>query len=219
MSEWDDYWAKAPETHNRVYDRIAVFYRKYIIKPYLKRFLSRYFEKKPALLHAGCGGGQVEEGVIDPDAVTALDISANALSLYKENHPGSNLVRGDIMATGFRAGSFDGIYNLGVMEHFSEEEINRILSEFYRGLKQEGVVILFWPPRYGATVIFLGAVHFLYNSVLGKNVRLHPPEPSLIRSRSHVETLVNRAGFRMRSYDFGTGDLFTYAVIVLEKAG
>jgi SAM-dependent methyltransferase len=219
MNEWDDYWAKSPETHNRVYDRIAVFYRKYIIRPYLKRFLSHYFEKKPALLHAGCGGGQVEEGVIDPDAVTALDISANALSLYKENHPGSGLVRGDIMATGFRAGSFDGIYNLGVMEHFSEEEINRILSEFYRVLKQEGVVILFWPPRYGATVIFLGAVHFLYNSVLGKNVRLHPPEPSLIRSRSHVETLVNRAGFRMRSYDFGTGDLFTYAVIVLEKAG
>jgi SAM-dependent methyltransferase len=219
MSEWDEYWNKAPNTHNRVYDRVAVFYRKYIIRPYLKRFLSRYFTGKAAILHAGCGGGQVEEGIIDAGSVIGLDISGNALSLYKKNHPESSLVLGDIMATGFRAGSFDGIYNLGVMEHFSEEEIHRILSEFRRVLKKEGVIILFWPPGYGATVMFLKGVHRFYRSVLKKNIRLHPAEPSLIRSRSHVEAMVTRAGFRMRSYDFGIGDLFTYAVIVLEKAG
>jgi SAM-dependent methyltransferase len=218
MKEWDEYWAKAPKTHNRVYDRIAVFYRKYIIKPYLKRYFSRYFPGKQAILHAGCGSGQVEEGIIDADSVIGFDISGNALSLYKKNHPGSNLILGDIMATAFREESLDGIYNLGVMEHFSEEEIQCILSEFHRVLKTEGTVILFWPPRYGATVIFLKGVHFFYNSVLGKKVRLHPPEPSLLRSRSHVESMVNKAGFRMRSYDFGIRDLFTYAVVVLEKA-
>lgn len=219
MNEWDEYWNKAPETRNRVYDQIAVFYRRYIIRPYLKRFISRYFAGKPAVLHAGCGGGQVEEGIIDPGSVIGLDISVNALALYKKNHPGSDLILGNIMATGFRDGSFDGIYNLGVMEHFSEDEIHRILTEFYRVLKKEGVIVLFWPPGYGATVMFLRGVHFLYNSVLKKNVRLHPLEPGLIRSRSHVEMLVTRAGFRMRSYDFGIGDLFTYAVVVLEKAG
>lgn len=219
MKEWDEYWAKAPKTHNRVYDRIAVFYRKYIIKPYLRRYFSRYFPGRPAILHAGCGGGQVEEGIIDPVSVIGLDISANALSLYKKNHPGSNLILGDIMSTGFKDESLDGIYNLGVMEHFSEEEIDHILCEFRRVLKKEGRIILFWPPRYGATVIVLGGVHFFYNSVLGKKVRLHPPEPSLIRSRSHVKTMVNQAGFRLLSYDFGIGDLFTYAVVVLEKAG
>jgi SAM-dependent methyltransferase len=219
MSEWDEYWAKAPKTHNRIYDRIAVFYRKYIIRPYLSRFFSRYFSGKPAILHAGCGGGQVEEGIIGTCSVIGLDISGNALALYKKNHPASDVILGDIMATGFRDESFDGIYNLGVMEHFSEDEIHRILSEFRRVLKKEGVIILFWPPEYGATVMFLKGVHFLFNTVLGKNIRLHPPEPSLIRSRSHTETLVNKAGFRMRSYDFGAGDLFTYAVVVLEKAG
>jgi hypothetical protein len=30
--------------------------------------------------------------------------------------------------------------------------------------------------------------------------------------------MANRAGLRMRSYDFGRGDLFTYVVVVLEKA-
>jgi SAM-dependent methyltransferase len=218
MSEWDEYWAKAPKTHNRVYDRIAVFYRKHIIRPYLKRYFSRYFPGKQVILHAGCGSGQVEEGIIDPGSVIGLDISPNALSLYRISHPASDLMLGDIMATGFRDESFDGIYNLGVMEHFSEEEIHRILIEFRRILKKEGTIILFWPPRYGATVIFLSGVHFFYNSVLGKNVRLHPPEPSLVRSGRYAEDLANKAGFRMSTYDFGIGDLFTYAVVVLKKA-
>jgi SAM-dependent methyltransferase len=219
MREWDEYWAKAPKTHNRIYDRIAVFYRKYIIKPYLRHYFSRYFPNRATILHAGCGGGQVEEGIIDPGSVIGLDISMNALSLYKRNHHGSDLIRGDVRTTGFRADSMDGIYNLGVMEHFSEEEINRIMLEFRRILKKDGVIILFWPPRYGATIIFLKGIHFFFNSVLGKNVRLHPPEPSLIKSRGHVETMVRRAGFRMVSYHFGIADLFTYGVVILEKAG
>ena len=174
MSEWDEYWVKAPKTHNQVYDRIAVFYRKYIIKPYLKRFFSHYLTGKSVVLHAGCGGGQVEEGIIDPNSVIGLDISGNALSLYKKNHPGSTLILGDIMTTGFRDESLDGIYNLGVMEHFSEDEIHRILSEFCRVLKKEGVIILFWPPVYGATVIFLRGVHFFYNSGTGQKCPAAP---------------------------------------------
>jgi ubiquinone/menaquinone biosynthesis C-methylase UbiE len=218
MKEWDEYWLKAPKTYNRVYDRVAVFYRKYIIKPYLKRYFSCYFPSNSVILHAGCGGGQVEEGIMDTGSIIGLDISMNALSLYKKNHLVSNLILGNLMITGFKDESLDGIYNLGVMEHFSEDEIHQILLEFRRILKKKGTIILFWPPRYGATVIFLKGIHFFYNSVLGKNVRLHPPEPSLVENRNHVETIVNQAGFRMLSYNFGIEDLFTYAVIVLKPA-
>ena len=217
MLEWDEYWAKAPKTHNRAYDRIAVFYRKHIIKPYLKRYFSRYMTDKAHLLHAGCGSGQVEEGIIETRTVIGLDISANALSIYRLTHPGSGLVQGDIMATAFRDKSFDGIYNLGVMEHFSDAEIHRILREFHRILKDDGVIILFWPPRYGATVIILKGIHFFLNTVLRKGVQLHPPEPSLIKSGKQAKSIAGQAGFRLVAYDFGIRDLFTYAVLVLEK--
>jgi len=218
MQEWDEYWAKAPKTHNRAYDRIAVFYRKRIIKPYLKRYFSRYMTDKSLLLHAGCGSGQVEEGIIETRTVIGLDISANALSIYRQTHPGSGLVRGDIMATAFKDRSFDGIYNLGVMEHFSDDEIHRILCEFHRLLKDDGVIILFWPPRYGATVIVLKGIHFFLNTMMRKNVQLHPPEPSLIRSGKQAQSIAELAGFRLVSYDFGIRDLFTYAVLVLKKS-
>lgn len=66
MQEWDTYWAKDQKTHNYMYDRIAVFYRKYIIKPYLFRYCSKYFSGKSLILHAGCGGGRLRKGSMSP---------------------------------------------------------------------------------------------------------------------------------------------------------
>jgi SAM-dependent methyltransferase len=218
MQEWNEYWAKDQQAHNRIYDKIAIFYRKYIIKPYLKQYFRKYFFNKSIILHAGCGGGQVEEGIIDSTSVVGLDISVNALALYKKNHYESNLILGDISSIGIKNASLDGIYNLGVMEHFNEGEIIHILLEFHRVLKKEGIIILFWPPKYGTTVIFLKWVHYFLNSIMKKRIQLHPPEPSLIKSKKHVERIVQLAGFELKEYKFSIADFYTYAVLVLKKA-
>jgi hypothetical protein len=89
--------------------------------------------------------------------------------------------------------------------------------EFHRVLKKKGIVILFWPPKYGLTVIILRGVHFFLNSVLDENIHLHPPEPSLIKSKKEIERLAEKAGFGVREINFGIADLFTYIVIVMEK--
>jgi len=217
MQEWDTYWAKDERPHNYLYDQIAVFYRRYIIKPYLSRYCSRYFAGKSRILHAGCGGGQVEEGLDPSVTIIGLDISFNALALYCRCHDRSCLVRGDIMAIGLKDESIDGIYNLGVMEHFSREQIHAILKEFHRILKKNGTVILFWPPRYGLTVIVLGGIHFILNNILKKNVALHPPEPSLLRSKTEAADIVRDAGFQLKETSFSPRDGYTYMVVVMEK--
>ena len=66
--------------------------------------------------------------------------------------------------------SFDGIYNLGVMEHFTEDEIMGILKEFHRVLKSNGKIILFWPPEYGLSVQFLKFAHFILNKIFRKKL-------------------------------------------------
>ena len=217
MDDWESYWAKPPITINRIYDKVAVFYRHNIIRPQLRRYLNQYMGGNKLFLHAGCGSGQVEEGVVSPDNVIALDISVNALGLYKNHHPGSNIIRSDIMSTGFKSESFDGIYNLGVMEHFSEDEINNILHEFNRILKPGGVIILIWPPKFGASVLTLRILRRILTEILKTKIQFHPPEPNLIRSHDQVESLINRAGFKIHSYEFGIRDLFTNVVIVIEK--
>ena len=55
----------------------------------------------------------------------------------------------------FKSNFFEIIFNLGVMEHFDENQIKNILTEFKRTLTKDGKLILFWPPKYGLSVMFL----------------------------------------------------------------
>lgn len=217
MIEWDYYWTIKQTFLHRGYDNIAGYYRECIIKPHLEKYVARYFAKNSLILHAGCGGGQVEEEIADSYTIVGMDISLNAIALYKKYHTDPKLILGDITKIGIKPGSIDGIYNLGVMEHFNDDEINTILLEFRRILKKNGIIILFWPPEYGSTVIFFKIVHFFLNSVLRRNIYFQPPEPSRIRSKMWVESILKKSGFAIEEISFGIEDFYTNMVVVIKK--
>jgi dolichol-phosphate mannosyltransferase len=214
---WDPYWKRSRELSRRTYTVIASLYRRTFIRPRLHRVLSRSFGSASQLLHAGCGGGQVDQGLHERMRITALDISADALRIYQANNPAvSRLRHGDILALPYADGSFDGYYSLGVVEHFTEPQILRILSEAFRVLRPNGKVVLFWPHASATSVIVLGLAHRLMAST-GNTTKLHPAEVSLLTSRAMAEGYLERSGFRMASYDFGAKDLWIQAVIVAER--
>ena len=216
---WDSYWSTNKETKTHlVYDLIAFFYRKFIIRPALNHFILDNFNTGSRLLHAGCGSGKVDKQISKMYKISALDISPIALSIcMKANKNYSKLILGSIFNMPVPDNSYDGIYNLGVMEHFSEEEIKQILKEFNRILKPSRKIVLFWPPEFGLSVMFLKLLHFILNHLFKKSISLHPPEISRVKSRSQVERLLNQAEFTLNRYAFGIRDLFTYVVIVGEK--
>jgi dolichol-phosphate mannosyltransferase len=217
--EWDAYWqpgasAKSPGW----YDFIARFYRYRIIQPSLDRFVAAQFRRDSRLLHAGCGSGEVDSGVLAYANVTALDISPKALERYRGHHGDTaRLVNGSILDIPEPDQSFDGVYSLGVLEHFSHDEIASALKEFRRVLVPGGRVVLFWPPVMGLSVMALHLIHFVRAHVFGKHDRLHPDEPSLIRSRRQAQDLLDAAGLKLTDYAFGPRDAFTYAVIIGER--
>ena len=217
--EWDAYWAKKNGGGGKkVYDAIAEFYRRFVIRGTLNDFIHREFPADAELLHAGCGSGQVDEDIVHRMRVTALDISPAALELYRRtNGASARLVQGSVFRLPFNEASFDGVYNLGVMEHFTEDQIRQILSEFSRVLKPGGKAVLFWPPVYGLSVMALDLAHRVLNDVLKKNVKLHPDEITRVRSRKHAEAMLEESGFWLERYYFGPRDLFTHAVVVGQK--
>jgi ubiquinone/menaquinone biosynthesis C-methylase UbiE len=216
MTEWDKYWATKSNIHNKLYDEIAIKYRKYIIKPYLRKYIYNYFKPGSILLHAGCGSGQIED--TKDFTIIGMDISQNALNIYKNNHSDPNLLQGNILSTGIRNNTVEGIYNMGVMEHFTTEEIHTILLEFNRILKPNGKIILFIPPEYGSTVIFFKVIHYILNNILHKNIHFQPAEINRIQSRKHAELLVKGTGLYINEFNFGLDDLCTHVAIVLEKS-
>jgi len=218
MEGWDGYWQSKKKAGGLIYDLIAAFYRKFIIKPSLGFFCKRHFSTNADIVHAGCGSGQVDVDLNKIFSITALDISPNALSIYERvNKDNQRLILGDIFSMQFDRESKDGIYNLGVMEHFSEDEVQLILTEFHRVLKPNGKVLLFWPPEFGLSVIFLKCVHFVLNRILKKNIYLHPEEITRIKSKKHAYQILDRANFEVVDYYFGTRDAFTYSVIAAVK--
>ena len=223
--EWDKYWqnknAKPRQTDSNsfsLYDKIATFYRRYLIRPNLDNHISKIFEPGSSLVHAGCGSGEVDKNLVEKMGIKAVDFSSQALEIYRANHrEKAETYKADILNLPFKDKEFDGVYKLGVMEHFAREDILRILTEFHRITKDGGKVVLFWPPVYGVSVIGLHIIHAFMRLVLGKKSKLHPEEPSKLRSRTAAFTLLTEAGFTPKSWSFSYADFFTYVVLVGEK--
>jgi len=215
---WDDYWKSKQRTSTFAYEVAAAVYRNLTLKGRLNHFIRKHFAPHSKLLHAGCGGGQVDQDIQREMHITPLDISVPALQLYQRNNPDTPEPKhGDILNLAFEANTFDGVYNLGVMEHFTKEQIDRIFAELKRVLKPGGKILIFWPYQHATSVLFLNTVHYILNDVLHKQVKLHPAEISLLKGRKQAEGYVKRAGFELVDYYFGGRDGFIQAVIVARK--
>jgi SAM-dependent methyltransferase len=216
---WDSYWIQSRDNTRRIYSCIASVYRRLAIKRNLNHFIRKHFGPGAQLLHAGCGSGQVDTDLCREMRITAVDISLPALETYRRNNPHAEAIRhGDILnLSDIAAERFDGAYNLGVVEHFSEEEIVRILREMGRTLRPGGKVVIFWPHRHATSVFALKVIHWLLNCMRirkGAPIRLHPAEISLLKSRRQAQQFVEKAGFKLVEYHFGLRDLLVQAVVI-----
>lgn len=217
---WDSYWSRKDRATGKFYDAVATAYRTQVIRRNLEHWLFRVFPDGSRLLHAGCGSGGVDSGLHSRMKITAVDISPAAVSVYRANNPDADDVRqADIFALPFERNTFDGAYNLGVLEHFTTEEIVRILSELNRVLKPNGKIVIFWPHVRGTSVAVLKGAHWFLRSVLKRQEAFHPPEISLIQSAEWVSELLARGGFALEDYSFGPRDFFVQAVVVAVKRG
>lgn len=218
QQEWDAYWNANNKSGALLYDLIAAFYRKFIIRGIVNHFIGKHCPPGAQLLHAGAGSGQVDTDIAHRVSISALDISPQALGLYRKFQPNfTRLIHGSIFQIPLPPSEVDAVYNLGVMEHFTEPEINAILQEFHRVVRPGGKIILFWPPAFGITVRVLSAVHWLLRRMGRPDVKLHPDEITHVRSKQQVRTYLEQNGFRLIEFYFGPRDLFTHAIVVGQK--
>ncbi len=216
--DWDIYWSDKDKSSNVAYDFLAGIYRRLIVKNILNHFIKKHFTKGQKVLHAGCGSGQVDTDIRKLIDITAFDISAHALRIYKKvNGENCTAVQGSIFSMPFEDNSFDGLYNLGVVEHFTQDEIQQLLIECKRVIKSDGKIVVLWPPVFGFTVFILDSAHFILNKIFKMNIKFHPDEITRAKSRKHATETFELAGFNVLEYYFGIKDIFTQVVVVAQK--
>ena len=217
---WDAYWQRDPRSLVRAgYGAAAWLYRNLINRRELNRYVRHHFAPGSRLLHAGCGSGQVDVDLQREMRLTGLDISGVALARYRLQNPRAEAVRhGSILALPFPPASFDGVYNMGVVEHFTRDQIVAALRQFHRALVPGGKVLIFWPHQHASSVRILNGVQQLLRRVGRSPAGLHPPEVSLLASRDQARAVLDDAGFDLIGFAEPTL-ILVQAVVVGRRRG
>jgi len=217
--DWDGYWNKGESRYGRLYDRIAKFYRTVIIDRAVLRIARRYFVDGSSVLHAGCGSGATDVPLSAYVRVTGLDLSREALLIYRQLHPENRRqVQADLNEMPIRDAAFDGLLSIGVVEHFEAADLPGLLRQHARVVKPGGYLIVLWPPIWGLSVRVLALAERVATALLGRSVRLHPPEPTLYRSHAQVEAFLEGSDLELVSSRFGWRDAFTHQFVVLRRS-
>lgn len=112
-------------------------------KPFDREVLARFARELPqdgAVVEFGTGSGHIAKFLHDCGArnVVATDISAKALSLAARKYPDLRFESRNMLDTGFKDASLDGIVCFYGIVHFTYAEIDRALAEWKRILKPRG---------------------------------------------------------------------------------
>ena len=214
-NNWDRHWSRAS---NSVFGGFLTLYRKAIIANAVKHYAEKFFRPQGIFLECGSGTSQAS-GTITKKARTlvAVDFSLPALRKAVKVPVIDKALCADIMSLPFRSGSIDGIWNLGVMAHFSRQEIARALAEFARVLKPGSYAVLFWPPKAGHCHLIITLIESFSRNVLGKEIDLFPDEITLYSRHLNIEGIARRCGFYECRAEYTARDLFTYAVVICRK--
>lgn len=210
--EWDEYFTSQ---ERGLFQRLLMFHRRRFIAPATAYHFDRVFPDRGIFLEAGAGTSESSRRIPrDKRVLVALDLSY--VVLYRFNVL-RDRVQGDIRFLPFSDESVSGIWNLGVMEHFGDQDLLCILGEFERILEPSGRLLLFWPPWYALHEIVLNFISWIARIFLRKKVAFFPDEVNLYSTRGKIVRLFERAGFDVERTTFGWRDLFSYAVIVACK--
>jgi hypothetical protein len=85
----------------------------------------------------------------------------------------------------------------------------------HSSVKVGGKAVIFWPHRFAPSVFVLRIISGI-RKLIGWSEPLHPPEPSLLFSQNEAREIIARTPWRIKSYDYGSRDLWIQVALVLD---
>lgn len=198
--EWDAHWTRQKSTF---FGTLCSLYRRHIRARSVAHSFEKYFPRSGVF--AECGSGTSETSCriqLHQRRLIAVDFSRHALARAEKIPQIAECIHADLRDLPFADQSLDGIWNLGVMEHFDQDEQLLILKAFHRALKPDGLVLLWWPPKWA-----------LDRTVLAPFGWNFPTEPGRV-TRKEAASLLEAAGFHKIQVRFPISDAFTELLAV-----
>lgn len=135
-SVWDDVWRK----HKYISDYMLRWY------DYLSKQSRICLPAKMKVLETGCGSsGGIAIFSKDGHASVGVDISSVAIEKARKEYPSVDFLCEDLFNMPFGEGTFDIVFNSGLIEHFKYPENIKAIEAMVRVLKPGGRIIIAVP--------------------------------------------------------------------------
>jgi SAM-dependent methyltransferase len=221
MENYGEIWSKHWYDLNKrgsLFGQFCRAYRILIRAKTLNSFFERYFPKTGVFVECGSGSSQTSSRILKSERLLyALDISREALEEATKVRVLDGFVKADIKKLPFKEGSIDGIWNLGVIEHYKPDDRETILGEFHWAMKPGGTLLMFWPSWHALDKYILGILQAFFGLFLGRDFRFFPDEPCRLGSKKEGIDIMTSMGFTDCEVHFPMGDLFTEYVVICKK--
>ena len=214
---WTEHWSDSNQ--HSISQRFFSFYRKAVFARAVAYFVDRYLSGEGLLVEAGSGTSETSMSIPKLKGARTLVALDLILTVLERCHPVMDVrICGDIFSLPFQNNSLDGIWNVGVMEHFTHAQIDAILREFRRTLKPGGRIVLLWPAKFSIPQRILRVLEWFINGRRSTDkFRFHPDEISQLRSVREGKEVLTRNGFRPVAIDIGLRTLMAFETLVGEK--
>lgn len=213
---WTEHWSE--DNQKNPAQRFFSVYRKIVFARTVSYFAERYFPVQGIFVEAGSGTAETSMRINKHNGGRKLIAVDIILPVLARCHPNMDArMCGDIFQLPFRDNSIDGIWNVGVMEHFTRPQIDHITGEFFRILKPGGCLIMLVPGADSVPQRLLRLTERVINSHRTEPFRFHPDEISKIQSRVQAESILTAAGLTVLEIEYGFRSLLAFKTLVGRK--
>ncbi len=135
----DDYISKTVKAYDDT-ETFEASTRLLVPEPELDQFAAM-LKSGSLVLDAGCAFGRDTSYIQTKGLeIKGIDLSAALIARAKELYPDIPFKVADVRTTGFADESFDGVWCNATLLHLNDEDMDKALREFYRILKQGGIL-------------------------------------------------------------------------------
>ena len=212
--DWTEHWSGAKQ--ESAAQRFFSIYRRAVFARTVAWFFERYFPREGTFLEAGSGTAETSMRIPKHGGRRVLIAADLVVPVVARCHPVMDVrIAADVFRLPFADGSLDGIWNVGVMEHFTHDLIDAMLQEFRRVLKPGAPLLLLWPATDSLPQKGLRLVEALVHLRSGARAfRFHPDEISQLRSSEEGRAVLRRNRFEPVTVDAGLRSLFAFKTVV-----
>lgn len=218
FSDWTKHWGHANQ--ELFSQQFFSLYRKQVFARTVAWFIDRFFPERGLFVEAGSGTSETSMRIDKRGGARVLVAADIIIPVLQQVHPVMDVkVGADNFRLPFGENQVDGLWNVGVMEHFTHDLIDAMMREFHRVLAPGAPVLLLWPATDSLPQKGLRLVEKVINrkAAPGEKFQFHPDEISKLRSSQEGRDVLIRNGFEPVFVDGGLRSLMAFKTVVGRK--